>query len=207
MSNIKLHHYFMSAPCHRVELLASLLKLNVELVTVDLTKGAQKEEAFLGLNPAGLVPVLVDGGVVLPESNSILVYLAQRYDDDHTWLPQNEVGAAEVQRFLSIASGPLRLGPYNARAITVFGADFDVSKTLDASHAILTLLDKHLEGRTWLVGNAPTIADVANYADIVLAPEGNVSLNAYANIRAWLQSIEALPGFVPMTATAAGLAA
>jgi len=58
-----------------------------------------------------------------------------------------------------------------------------------------------------LVGNNPTIADVANYAYVAHAPEGDVSLDNYPNVRAWLGRIAALPGFVPMQATAVGLAA
>jgi len=69
------------------------------------------------------------------------------------------------------------------------------------------VLESHLDGRDWLVGNNPTIADVANYAYIAHAPEGDVSLDNYPNVRAWLGRIAALPGFVPMQATAVGLAA
>jgi glutathione S-transferase len=54
---------------------------------------------------------------------------------------------------------------------------------------------------------SPTIADVANYSYIAHAPEGNVSLEPYANVRSWLARVEALPGFVPMPRTAAGLQA
>ena len=52
-----------------------------------------------------------------------------------------------------------------------------------------------------------TIADIANYAYLAHAPEGNVSLDDYPNVRAWLARIEQLPGFVPMQATPVGLAA
>ncbi len=74
-------------------------------------------------------------------------------------------------------------------------------------HALLSNIDAHLNGRDWLATDKPTIADVANYAYIAHAPEGDVSLENYANIRAWLQRVEQLPGFLPMQATAVGLAA
>jgi glutathione S-transferase len=64
-----------------------------------------------------------------------------------------------------------------------------------------------LSERAFLVGDQPTIADIANYAYIAHAPEGNVSLQDYPHVRAWLSRIEALPGFVPMPKTAIGLAA
>jgi len=68
-------------------------------------------------------------------------------------------------------------------------------------------LEHGLEGRDWLVGDRPTIADVANYSYTAHAPEGNVSLDPYPNVRAWLARFEALPGFQAMPATAVGLAA
>ena len=75
------------------------------------------------------------------------------------------------------------------------------------AHNALSVLDEHLADRTWLVGDHPTIADVANYAYIAHAPEGNVSLESYPAVQTWLRRIEALPGFVPMQATPVGLAA
>jgi glutathione S-transferase len=60
------------------------------------------------------------------------------------------------------------------------------------------VLEGHLTGRRFLVGEAPTIADVAIYTYTAHAPEGGVSLEPYPAIRGWLERIEALPGFVPM---------
>ena len=68
-------------------------------------------------------------------------------------------------------------------------------------------MEIHLDGRDWLVGDHPTIAEVANYAYIAHAPEGDVSLDNYPNVRIWLERIAKLPGFVPMQVTAVGLAA
>jgi glutathione S-transferase len=117
------------------------------------------------------------------------------------------MAAAEVQRFLSVAAGQVAFGPAAARLVNVFGAGLDHSRALEIAHGVLAVLDAHLEGRQWLATNHPTIADVANYAYIAHAPEGDVSLEAYPNVRAWLARIESLPGFVPMQATPVGLAA
>jgi glutathione S-transferase len=67
------------------------------------------------------------------------------------------------------------------------------------------VIDKELADTPYLAGSEPTIADVAAYSYIAHAPEGNVSLDDYANIRAWLARVEALPGFVGMPRTVAGL--
>lgn len=207
MSNLTFYRHPVSGHAHRVELLLSLLSLKADAIDVDLMKGAQKSPEFLNMNPYGQVPVLKDGDLVLTDSISILVYLASKYDDSRQWLPTSAVEAAQVQKYLSIAAGPIKEGPANARLITLFNAPYDVEKTIAASHHILALIEAHLEERVWLVGNTPTIADVANYAYIAHAPEGNIDLSEYTNIRTWISRIESLKGFVALNKTAVGLAA
>ncbi|MCO7517812.1 glutathione S-transferase [Pseudomonas guariconensis] len=203
-SPIKLYNFPKSGHAHRIELMLSLLNLPTELVFVDLAKGAHKQPDFLALNPFGQVPVIDDNGTVIADSNAILVYLAKAYGGER-WLPQDPVGAARVQRWLSVAAGPLAFGPAAARLVTVFGATFNTDEVIGRAHALLKVVDAELVERPFLVGNEATIADVANYSYIAHAPEGNVSLEPYPNVRAWLARIEALPGFVPMPRTVIGL--
>ncbi|MFJ9993539.1 glutathione S-transferase family protein [Pseudomonas putida] len=207
MSNpIKLYHFPKSGHAHRALLMLSLLKLQPEVVFVDLVKGEHKKPEFLGLNVFGQVPVIDDNGTVIADSNAILVYLAKQYGNG-SWLPQDAAGEARVQRWLSIAAGPLAFGPAAARLITVFGAGFNADEVIQRAHNLLKVMDAELGKTKYLTGNEPSIADVANYSYIAHAPEGNVSLEAYPNVRAWLARIENLDGFVPMPRTAAGLQA
>ncbi len=206
MSNaIRIHRHALSGHSHRVELLANLAGINHELVDVDLLAGEHKKEPFLKLNPAGKVPALEDGETVVTDSNAILVYLARKYAPD--WLPNTPVLEAEVQKFLSLAAGEIANGPAAARLITVFGAELDAERAGFIAKSAFDQLEQHLDGREWLVGDRPTVADVAIYSYTAHAPEGNVSLDAYPNIRALLGRIEALPDFVGMQETKVGLAA
>jgi Glutathione S-transferase len=205
-SPIKLYNFPKSGHAHRIELMLSLLNLPTELVFVDLAKGAHKQPEFLALNPFGQVPVIDDNGTVVADSNAILVYLAKQYDNG-TWLPEEPAAAARVQRWLSVAAGPLAFGPAAARLVTVFGASFNTDEVIGRAHTLLKVIDAELAKSPFLAGRTPTIADVANYSYIAHAPEGNVSLEPYANVRSWLARVEALPGFVPMPRTAAGLQA
>ena len=151
------------------------------------------------MNPFGQVPVLVDGAVVLSDSNAILVYLAKTYAAD--WYPSDPLGAAEVQRFLSMAAGDIAYGPAAARLVTVFGAKLDSERAKAVAKTAFDRLEHRMDGRNWLVGDTPTIADVAIYSYTAHAPEGGVSLKPYPNIRTLLTRIEALEGFTPMQAT------
>ena len=203
---IKLHRFFLSGHSHRVELLLSLLGLPYEQVDVDLAAGAHKQPAFLAMNPFGQVPVIQDGETTLADSNAILVYLANKYDAGQ-WLPRDPAAAAAVQRWLSVAAGPVAYGPATARLATLFKAPVNAEEAIARAHDLFAVMEAELKTSSFLTGNTPTIADIANYTYIAHAPEGNVSLESYPQIRGWLQRIEALPGFVPMVKSEVGLAA
>lgn len=205
--SLKLHRHPLSGHSHRAQLALSLLGLPHELVDVDLMKGAHKAPGFVALNPFGQVPVLDDDGTIVFDSNAILVYLATRYDADRRWLPRDPKGQADVQAWLSVAAGLIAFGPAAARLVTVFGARYSPDDVIGRAHALLKVMDGQLATRYFLVGNAATLADIAGYSYISAAPEGNVDLAPYPNVRAWLARIEALPGFVPFQKTAVGLAA
>lgn len=203
---IKFYRFPLSGHSHKAELFLSLLGLPVEPIDVDLAGGAHKTPAYLAMNCFGQVPVIQDGDVTVSDSNAILVYLASRYGSEN-WLPRDPAGAAHVQRWLSVAAGQVAYGPCAARLITVFKMNFNPEEVIARAHALFAIMEKELAARPFLVGEHATLADVANYSYIAHAPEGNVSLDAYPAIRAWLARIEALPGFVPMPKTAIGLAA
>lgn len=194
---IKLYGTRLSGHAHRVELFLTLLGLPYEYVVIDTRAGEQKSPAYLAKNLFGQVPVIEDGELVLPDSNAILVYLAMRYGDA-AWLPRDPVGAARVQRWLSVAAGQVAFGPAAARLTTLFGAPFDHAEVCGRAHKLFAVMEQELAVSLWLAGASPTIADIANYSYIAHAPEGGVALDAYPNIRAWLARIEALPGFVGM---------
>jgi len=203
---IKFYRFEKSGHSHKVQLFLSLLGLPTENIDVDLLGGEQRTPAFLKMNPFGTVPVIQDGAVTVADSHAILVYLALTYADE-TWYPRDPQQAAQVQRWLSVSAGMLAFGPCAARLITVFGVEFNPQEVIARAHALLSVMEQEVSERPFLTGDVPTIADVANYAYVAHAPEGNVSLADYPHVRAWLARIEALPGFVPMPGTAIGLVA
>lgn len=162
MSTITLYRHALSGHAHRVEALLSLLDLDTNIVDVDLANGAHKQPEFLAKNRFGQVPVIEDGDITLSDSNAILVYLARKYDLKGYWLPTDDVEHAEVQKYLSLAAGKIAYGPAAARLVNVFGAGLDHELAITTAHAVLSVLEEHLNGRDWLVGNHPTIADIAN---------------------------------------------
>ena len=147
------------------------------------------------------------GDVVIADSVAIMVYLLRKYAPDTPWFPDDPITASQVQRWLSIAAGELASGPNSARLMAVFGRPGHPDTIGQTSKRLLEFMDAHLKGRTYLVGDGPTIADLACYACVAHAPEGGIDLAPYPSVRAWLKNVEALPHFKPMPASKPKVAA
>lgn len=204
---IRLYGFHLSGHVHRVRLLLTLLGLPFEELPVDLAHGEHKRPPFLARNVFGQVPVIEDGTLTLADSNAILVYLALSYDPARRWLPAAPAAQAAVQRWLSVAAGPLAHGPAAARAAVLFGRPEPVQQRALAAQLFATM-EHHLDGRQWLAADHATLADLAMYSYTAHAPEGGVPLAPYPRLRDWIAAVEALPGFValprsPLAAAAA----
>lgn len=195
---IKLYRNAKSGHCHRAELMMSLLGVAYEPVELDMANGAHKAADYLEMSPFGQVPAIDDGGTILSDSNAIILYLAEKYASADSWTGRTPEEKAAVQRWLSVAAGEIAAGPCSARLVTVFGAPLDHAAAKDKAHALFAVMDNWLHGSRYLVADRITLADVAAYSYVAHAPEGGVSLAPYPNIRAWLERIEAQPGFVGM---------
>lgn len=194
---MKLYDLTLSGNCYKVRLFAALAGIPLEIVPVDFLGGEHKRPPLIELNPWGELPILVDGEVVLRDSQAILVYLARRYAGE-AWLPGNPAAMAEVVQWLSTAANEVQNGPGAARLVDKFGYDLDKADTLRRAARILPLIDARLAEHDWLALDRPTIADCAVLPYVALAPEGGVSLSDFPRIRAWIERVKALPGFVPM---------
>lgn len=201
---IRLHTTLLSGHGHRVKLFLTLLDLPFEVIELDMRAGDNRRPEYLKLNPFGQVPTIEDGDTVLFDSNAILVYLAKRYGDP-SWLPEDALGAAAVQRWLSLAAGQIAYGPCAARLVTVFGAPLNLDTAQKIALKLFDVLDAELASKDFAAGDRVSIADIAAHTYIAHAPEGGVSLEPYPNIRAWLRRVEALPRFIAMPQTKAGL--
>lgn len=194
---MKLYDLELSGNCYKVRLFAALAQIPLDIEAVDFLGGAHKRPPLIELNPWGEIPILVDGPVVLRDSQAILVYLAAKYAGEQ-WLPRDAVGMAEVVQWLSTAANEVQNGPASARLVDKFGYAIDKADTLQRSARILPLIEAHLAGHQWLALERPTIADCAVFPYVALAPEGGVSLGDYPNIRQWLGRVKALPNFLGM---------
>lgn len=201
---MKLYSYEESGNSYKVRLLLSFLNTECELVDVDLMQAAQHEPAFLAINPRGEVPTLVDGELVLRDSSAILVYLAKRAGAE-PWWSDNASDQAAIMEWLAFAASWVQYGVFTARAIVSFGISgngipHDFDEGLEAANIraarSLEILDTHLQNHEWLACSRPTIADIAVFPYVALAPMGNISLAPYPAVLAWIARFKSLPDFV-----------
>lgn len=196
----------VSGNSYKVRLLLSFLQLPHRVVDLDLLADEQHQPAYLAVNPRGEVPALVDGELVLRDSAAILVYLAGTHRPD-PWFPPQPRAMAAITEWLAFAASWVQYGVFSARALVSFGIpanglppDFPASleEAKIRGHRSLEILDGHLKSRDWLAGPAPTIADIANFPYVALAPMGDIPLSPYPAVQAWIARFRALPGFIPI---------
>jgi glutathione S-transferase len=178
-------------------MLLAFLKLDHKEVMVDLLAGEHKKPEFLAINPLGQVPTIIDGDVSLSDSQAILVYLARKYGGE-SWLPSDPAQMGSIVRWLSFAANEIHHGPNWARLYYLLNWPVDIEVVQGRSRDVLKLLNEHLRSRSWLELDRPTIADLACYPYVGLAPEGKVPLDDYPNVRAWIDRIKALPAYPSM---------
>ncbi len=194
---IKLYDSPLSGNAYKVRLFLALLDVEYQKMPVDLRAGDNRKAEHLARNPRGQIPVLEDGEAIVWDSQAILVYLARRYGDG-AWLPLDPAPMAEVAQWLAVSENELLFGLARARAVKKFGREFDLKASQEYGKSGLKVLDAHLKNRQWLAAGQPTIADIACYPYVALAPEGEITLANRPNLLRWIRRVQSLPGYVGM---------
>jgi glutathione S-transferase len=192
----------VSGNCYKVRLLLAHLGLPYERRGVDVVDRSNRPELLGGLNPALRVPTLVlDDGRPLAESGAILWF----FGEGTRFVPSDPYERAQVLQWMffeqydhepAIAVARFWLA-YSGRPEEF--ADRLPERTA-AGHRALAAMERQLDGRAYLVGDALTLADIALYAYTHVAHEGGFELERYPAIRAWLERVAAEPGHVPIEA-------
>lgn len=194
---MRLYDAPLSGNCHKIRMLMAFLGLEYEKVAVDTLGGGTQTAAFLQLNPRGQVPVLQDGERTVWDSQAILVYLAREYGAE-SWLPLDTDTLTRILQWLAVSENELLYGLARARAVLKLGRSFDLQECQAVGQTGLRVLEDRLRGAEWLAAAHITIADIACYPYVALAPEGDIDLAPYPGVRAWLARIQRQPGYEDM---------
>eukprot|EP01037_Dinobryon_pediforme_P021806 gene21806-22780_t len=181
----------------------SLLGVDYERQTVGILPGNGNDApSYRALNPAGTVPTLVDGDIVLTRPEAMLVHLAERHDDSRGWLPADAATRASVFDWLAFAAGDLRAAE-DARLKSIFGLEPAWADARLQARAALRVMEGHLVGRSFdalrfFAGEGPTIADIALFPAVALAADFGIGLEEFPRLLIWSRQIHSLKGFVTM---------
>ncbi len=194
-------YYFETINGQKVCAVAKYLDAPVEYIHVDLAKGEQKSPAFLAINPNGKIPALVDGDTVLWESNAIMCHLARKAKSD-LW-PTDPVKQIEVLKWLSWNSehftrhaGTLYFNHVIKPKFGIGAPDEKaVEEAIGFAKQFVAVLDRELEGRTFLLGDHLTVADFAVSVTLPQAETIKLPLEGFKNIARWKAQLEDIPAW------------
>jgi glutathione S-transferase len=207
MEHLTLHEDPCSGNCYKIRLTAALLGQPIERRFYDIVKGETRTPEFLReVNANGRIPVLQIGEApsarFLPESNAACWYLAE----GSALIPGSRFERADMLRWMFFEQYNHEPNVATLRFwLSILGEDNlseaqrgQIAAKRAGGEAALALMDEHLAGHDWLVGDGVSLADIALYAYTHVSEAGGFRLRDYPAIGAWLGRIAALPGYVPM---------
>jgi glutathione S-transferase len=191
---MRLYDYAASANCYKVRLLLALLEVQYETVPVDIFAGDTLTDTYAKLNPARETPVLeLDDGLTLIQSNAILCFLAEGTE----LMPGAARERGLVAQWLFFEQERVMSGIGGVRFRILTGRDAElIPERFELGRSALSMLEARLAGRSYLVGDSCSIADLANFAYTHVAHEAGYEIADYPAVGAWLDRVAALPRFV-----------
>ena len=186
---------WLSGPTYKVGLMLSLCGVDFGYRAIDLRAGEQRTPEYRAKTPFAQVPVLEHGGRCFAQSAAILQYLAETLG---RFQGADAAERAEIAAWMFWDFDRLAPGIYRSRTIRlgIFpAADAVREHFANVGTLALGVLETRLDGRDWVVGAQPTIADIDVYGVVAYAGEAGFDLAAHPAISAWKARVEALPGW------------
>jgi glutathione S-transferase len=199
---VRLYNSAVSGNCYKVRLLLAQLGLEYETVEMSVVDRSNRAEVLGELNPGLRIPTLVlDDGRPLAESNAIIWY----FGDGTRYVPDDPYERAQVlqwQCFEQYSHEPHIAVARFWKTCSGQPETFErqSERLLAGGYAALDAMERHLDARTFLVGERYSLADISLYAYTHVAHEGGFDLEPYPAIRGWLERVAAQPGHVPIDA-------
>jgi glutathione S-transferase len=193
---LDLYGHFLSVPSCKVGLMLHMAAIPYAYHHVDLMTGAQKAPEYQAINRFTQVPAVVLSGQEICQSDVILNHLAQKFGklggaDEQEQLNVREWLCWQADRLWNLARARGQIKFQN-------GAPDVITQLQGASRDALAVLDTYLDGGGFIVGAAPTIADVACFTVIGCAPDAEIDLSPWSNVIAWQTRMLAQEGCAEM---------
>jgi glutathione S-transferase len=190
---ITIYGSFTSSSTYKPMLFLALSGLPFSFRTVNLKTGKHKLPDYLAINRYGLVPALRHRGLTIVQSNVILDYLARVTGKFEGASEQDRWQAREWLSWEADAIQSVARVRHFSRFRVVDPAVMAHFRPL--AEDALSFIDKALAGRSWLVGETCTIADIGCWGRMVFMAEGGMDIARWPHVEAWSRRLAAMPGF------------
>ncbi|CAN5782378.1 glutathione S-transferase family protein [soil metagenome] len=196
-----LYDFMGSGNGYKVRLVLAHLGQPYKLVERDILKGETRTPDFLAKNPNGRIPALqLEDGTYLAESNAIIWYLA----DGTPMVPTERLARAQTLQWMFFEQyshepfiATVRFWKHFLPKLTPL-QEMELPGRIEKGYAALAVMEKHLDGQEFFIGNQYGLADIALYAYTHVAGEGGFTLAAYPNVNAWMARVATQPGHIPI---------
>ena len=193
----KLHGVWLSGPTYKVGLMLALTQQKFDYEFINLREAAHQTPAYTAINRFRVVPTLTVNATNknLAQAAAILGFLALTTGKFAGSTPDEQ---QQIREWMLWSYDRLAPPVYRSRAHKAGFRKFDdatVAMYAGDGNAALKLLNENLAGRSWLVGNSASIADIDSYGVVFYAPDGGFDLAQYPYVQAWMKRFEALPGY------------
>lgn len=194
---LKLYDSELSGNCHKVRMMLGILDLAYEKAPVNWFKDEHRSPAYRAINPRAQLPALEDDGLVIWDSQAILVYLARRYGGE-TWLPMDAVGIARVMQWLMLANEEIRALAWARVAVRLGRGREQLPQLQETGLRGLAVLEERLAAHDWVALDRASIADLACFPYVALSREAGTDLEHFSAVCRWVERVKSLPGYVGM---------
>ncbi|MDO1581753.1 glutathione S-transferase family protein [Rhizobium oryzicola] len=195
-----------SGNCFKPFLALVQLRQAFQVINVDILSGETRSDAFRAINPAAAVPYLrVESGEGVGESNAMLWFLA----DGSGLMPATPLEQAQSLQWMFFEQSKLEPFISPARFLSFIapergqGREQEIEGWREKARTGLAVLDAHLQGRAFMLGNTYGITDIALFGYVHVGAEAGIDMNRFPSVTAWMRRVEQTPDFTPLSALCA----
>ena len=200
-----LHEYAASGNCYKVRLTAATVGVHLDRREYNIVKGETRTPEFLvNINANGRIPVLQVGDRFIPESNAACYFVA----DGSNLIPTDRFEHADMLRWMffeqynhepNIATLRFWMREIGVASLTDLQR-LQMTPKRTAGNDALKLMDEHLNGRGWFVGDAMSLADICLFAYTHVAGDADFDLKRYPHVQQWIERMKGQPRYLAMDA-------
>ncbi|XP_058450882.1 glutathione S-transferase D6-like [Malaya genurostris] len=182
-----LYYHIIPPTSRAILVLANILKLKLNLISID-TKDANEMEMLSKINPLQSLPTLVDGEIVVGESHTVLIYLAEKFDKAGTLYPVDQSKRTKINECLFFDTNMYKCFVAYSMPVVLKGMEPN-EELMEKLLVCVRTFDRYLENRSYAACDHLTVADVSLFQTIAALAVIDIQKADYANVNRWYEKV------------------